>query len=161
MCGFRSHHTKVKDFWMWPGRGHSMQHGSDRSGELVGDERIRKMKAQFLQRRFLQDEVTHERSTRQWAGLLFFLIALLLCRVPAIAQQQGPHTMEELHRLHQDPKAYIAMLEDPERDAYQKPHEVITALDLKDGDVVADICAGSARRRKRRRKRGSRASRRS
>jgi arsenite methyltransferase len=64
-------------------------------------------------------------------------------QIPTQHQPQPPHTMEELHRIHQDPKAYIAMLEDPERDAYQKPHEVITALNLKDGDAVADIGAGS------------------
>ncbi|MFH1755757.1 MAG: class I SAM-dependent methyltransferase [Candidatus Latescibacterota bacterium] len=51
--------------------------------------------------------------------------------------------MEEMQRIHQDPKAYIAFLEDPERDAYQKPDEVVSALNLKDGDVVADIGAGS------------------
>jgi ubiquinone/menaquinone biosynthesis C-methylase UbiE len=101
------------------------------------------MNPQFLQRCFVQDEVTYDRTAGRRAGLLGFLISLLLCSIPAIAQQPGPHTMEELHRLHQDPKAYIAMLEDPERDAYQKPHEVITALNLKDGDVVADIGAGS------------------
>lgn len=51
--------------------------------------------------------------------------------------------MNEMHRLHQDPKAYIAMLDDPARDAYQKPHEVVVALNLKDGEVIADIGAGS------------------
>jgi predicted methyltransferase len=51
--------------------------------------------------------------------------------------------MHEMHRLHQDSKAYIAMLDDPKRDAYQKPHEVITALTLKEGEVIADIGAGS------------------
>jgi ubiquinone/menaquinone biosynthesis C-methylase UbiE len=48
-----------------------------------------------------------------------------------------------MHQLHQDPKAYINTLEDPQRDAYQKPHEVLTALRLKPGEVIADIGAGS------------------
>jgi cyclopropane fatty-acyl-phospholipid synthase-like methyltransferase len=61
----------------------------------------------------------------------------------AFAQETKPLSMEEVHRLHQDSKAYIAMLEDPARDAYQKPHEVITALDLKAGEVIADIGSGS------------------
>jgi ubiquinone/menaquinone biosynthesis C-methylase UbiE len=61
----------------------------------------------------------------------------------ALAQDTKPLTPEEMHRLHQDPKAYIAMLEDPARDAYQNPHEVITALDLKPGEVIADIGSGS------------------
>ena len=45
--------------------------------------------------------------------------------------------------MHQDPKAYIAMLENPQRDAEQKPDEVIAALDLKPGETLADIGAGS------------------
>ncbi len=61
----------------------------------------------------------------------------------AAAQDSTPRNMQEMHRLHQDPKAYIAMLDDPARDAYQKPHEVITALNLKPGEVIADIGAGS------------------
>lgn len=48
-----------------------------------------------------------------------------------------------MHELHRDSKAYIAMLEDPKRDAYQKPHEVVTALQLKPGEAIADIGAGS------------------
>jgi ubiquinone/menaquinone biosynthesis C-methylase UbiE len=48
-----------------------------------------------------------------------------------------------MHRLHSDPKAYIGALEDPQRDAYQKPHEVMSALGLKPGEVIADIGAGS------------------
>jgi predicted methyltransferase len=51
--------------------------------------------------------------------------------------------LHELHRLHSDPTAYIAALEDPARDAYQKPHEVIEALALKSGEIIADIGAGS------------------
>lgn len=61
----------------------------------------------------------------------------------AVAQDTKPRDMHEMHRLHQDPKAYMAMLDDPARDAYQKPHEVITALNLKPGEVVADIGSGS------------------
>lgn len=38
---------------------------------------------------------------------------------------------------------YARVLEDPQRDAWQKPHEVVTALDLKPGEAVADIGAGT------------------
>ena len=48
-----------------------------------------------------------------------------------------------MHELHRDPAAYIAMLEDPQRDAYQKPHEVLMALALRPGEAVADIGSGS------------------
>jgi ubiquinone/menaquinone biosynthesis C-methylase UbiE len=61
----------------------------------------------------------------------------------SFSQDVKPRSHEEMHRLHGDPTAYIAMLEDPARDAYQKPHEVITALGLKPGEVIADIGSGS------------------
>jgi cyclopropane fatty-acyl-phospholipid synthase-like methyltransferase len=76
------------------------------------------------------------------SGLLPVSLVLSLGAI-ALAQDAKPRSHEEMHRLHQDPKAYIAMLEDPARDAYQKPHEVITALDLKPGEVIADIGSGS------------------
>jgi ubiquinone/menaquinone biosynthesis C-methylase UbiE len=48
-----------------------------------------------------------------------------------------------MHRLHRDPKAYVALLEDPARDGYQKPDEVLRALALRPGEAVADIGSGS------------------
>jgi arsenite methyltransferase len=60
-----------------------------------------------------------------------------------LAAQSKPLTMDEMHKLHQDSKAYIAFLDDPARDAYQKPHDVVMALALKDGERIADIGAGS------------------
>ncbi|MEW5976091.1 MAG: methyltransferase domain-containing protein [Acidobacteriota bacterium] len=49
----------------------------------------------------------------------------------------------EMHALHGNPREYIARLEDPKRDAYQKPAEVLSALGLQEGEVIADIGAGS------------------
>ncbi|MCL4789515.1 MAG: methyltransferase domain-containing protein [Verrucomicrobia bacterium] len=71
------------------------------------------------------------------------LFGWLLLPTLVLAQDNTKRDMHEMHKLHQDPKAYMAMLDDPKRDAYQKPHEVITALKLKEGEVVADIGAGS------------------
>jgi len=34
-------------------------------------------------------------------------------------------------------------LEDPKRDEYQKPHEVLSALNIKPGEAIADIGAGT------------------
>lgn len=68
--------------------------------------------------------------------------ATLALALPAAAQDHA-RSHEEMHRLHQDTKAYIAMLEDPGRDAYQKPGEVVDALDLRPGETIADIGAGS------------------
>ena len=71
------------------------------------------------------------------------LTALIFLPAYLAAQNPGKLTQEEMHKLHQDSKAYIALLEDPQRDAYQKPHDVIMALDIKEGESVADIGAGS------------------
>jgi arsenite methyltransferase len=59
------------------------------------------------------------------------------------AQDAAPRTPVEMHRLHHDPKAYIAMLEDPKRDEYQKPQEVLAALAVRAGETIADIGCGS------------------
>jgi ubiquinone/menaquinone biosynthesis C-methylase UbiE len=68
--------------------------------------------------------------------LAVFLAALAL-------QDATPRGHEAMHRLHRDPQAYVAMLEDPARDAYQKPAEVVRALGLRPGEAVADVGSGS------------------
>lgn len=71
------------------------------------------------------------------------LLALMLPALTASGQDAVPRHEHQMHRVHRDPKAYISMLEDPQRDAYQKPHEVLTALGIKQGEMIADIGAGS------------------
>jgi arsenite methyltransferase len=71
------------------------------------------------------------------------LVVAMVWAFAGVAQDATHRDLHQMHQLHQDPKAYIAMLEDPARDAYQKPHEVVTALELKPGEVIADIGAGS------------------
>jgi arsenite methyltransferase len=49
-------------------------------------------------------------------------------------------------RQHHPPRSaeeYIRILNDPKRDVWQMPHEVVVALDLKPNETVADIGAGS------------------
>jgi len=75
-----------------------------------------------------------------WILIFFTLLIFPVTAAPQDAVRRDDHQM---HRLHSDPKAYIGALEDPKRDAYQKPHDVLTALNLKSGEVVADIGAGS------------------
>jgi arsenite methyltransferase len=60
--------------------------------------------------------------------LIFLIGALTSC-----AHHHGPRDIAE----------YIQALEQPERDEYQKPDEVVAALSLQPGMVVADIGAGS------------------
>jgi ubiquinone/menaquinone biosynthesis C-methylase UbiE len=71
------------------------------------------------------------------------LIAVSLLARPAVAVAQAPADAHEMHRLHTDVAAYIAALEEPDRDAWQKPHEVMQALAVRPGATVADIGAGS------------------
>jgi len=73
------------------------------------------------------------------------LLLILVMALPSAvhAQDAVKRDDHQMHRLHNDPKAYIGALEDPQRDAYQKPHEVVHALGLKPGEIIADIGAGS------------------
>jgi ubiquinone/menaquinone biosynthesis C-methylase UbiE len=75
--------------------------------------------------------------------LALLLLTLPILPVSATAQDAVKRNEHEMHQLHNDPKAYIGALEDPKRDAYQKPQEVMTALGIKPGEVIADIGAGS------------------
>jgi arsenite methyltransferase len=73
-------------------------------------------------------------------------LALFLALIPALLLFQnasGQRSKEEIEKMHKDPKAYISMLENPQRDAEQKPQEVIKALGIKEGETIADIGAGS------------------
>lgn len=64
---------------------------------------------------------------------------LWMAALTALAAAQTAHQ----HHPPQDAQEYARVLEDPQRDAWQLPHEVILALDLKAQDVVADIGAGT------------------
>ena len=69
------------------------------------------------------------------------IMTVILVFLPAMLAAQKK--AEEIRKMHQDPKAYIAMLENPQRDAEQKPDEVIATLGLRNGETLADIGAGS------------------
>jgi arsenite methyltransferase len=71
------------------------------------------------------------------------LLTLILLPLAAGAQDAVKRDQHQMRGLHNDPKAYIGSLEDPKRDAYQKPQEVLAALDLRPGEIIADIGAGS------------------
>ena len=61
-----------------------------------------------------------------------------LLALPAAAQT--PHTHQHSFG---DAQSWSKIFDDPKRDAWQKPHEVIQALALKPDAVVADIGAGT------------------
>jgi ubiquinone/menaquinone biosynthesis C-methylase UbiE len=67
--------------------------------------------------------------------------ALVLATTPLFAQAAA--SPQQMQHRHENPAAYRASLDDPGRDAYQKPDEVVKALALREGEVVADIGAGT------------------
>ena len=74
---------------------------------------------------------------------LLWLLSIVLGVTSARAAAQAPQGEHDMHRLHGDSAAYIEALDDPTRDVYQKPREVMQALDVKTGEIIADIGAGS------------------
>ena len=71
------------------------------------------------------------------------LLLATCAALPASAAAQAAAPAQQMEHRHADAQAYIASLDDPARDAYQKPDEVLSALALRPGEVVADIGAGS------------------
>jgi predicted methyltransferase len=67
-------------------------------------------------------------------------VALLAGLMSGPASAQTPHTHQHSFG---DAQKWAAVFDDPERDAWQKPHEVIRALALKRDAIVADIGAGT------------------
>ena len=65
---------------------------------------------------------------------------LLAAAWAASAAAQSPGTS---HPMFHDAQKWAQVFDDPSRDAWQKPHEVIQALALKPGAIVADIGAGT------------------
>jgi ubiquinone/menaquinone biosynthesis C-methylase UbiE len=75
-----------------------------------------------------------------WLKMLKPLTALGLgAAVLGLAAGQSAHQ----HHPPRSAEEYARILNDPARDAWQKPHEVVMALDLKPGDAIADIGAGT------------------
>ena len=66
----------------------------------------------------------------RYSAFMFLLVAAASGQVP---HQHHPPSSDE----------YAKVLEDPSRDEWQKPHDVIVALNLKATDSVADIGAGT------------------
>jgi predicted methyltransferase len=71
-------------------------------------------------------------------SLLTILLCALLPALPAAAQ--SPHTHDHSFS---GAEQWAQVFDDPKRDAWQKPHEVIQALKLKPDAVIADIGSGT------------------
>ena len=71
--------------------------------------------------------------SRRW------LAAVLLAALPALAQ----HGHQPMHQRFDDAERWSRVFDDPERDAWQKPDDVIRALGLAHNAAVADIGSGT------------------
>ncbi len=68
------------------------------------------------------------------------LLFALFLSVSAYAAAQSPHTHEHSFS---GAEQWAHVFDDPKRDAWQKPHEVIQALALKPDALIADIGSGT------------------
>jgi len=66
----------------------------------------------------------------------------ILLMVVALVQHQGQHHHDPQHSF-ADIDQWVQEFENAERDAQQKPDDVVRALNLSPGDAVADIGAGT------------------
>jgi cyclopropane fatty-acyl-phospholipid synthase-like methyltransferase len=75
-----------------------------------------------------------------WRGALIQAFILPLVLGAAVAFAQTPHTHQHAFS---GAEQWARYFDDPARDDWQKPHQVIQALDLFPGATVADIGAGT------------------
>lgn len=68
------------------------------------------------------------------------LLLTFACLIAATAAAQSPH--DHKHSF-SGADQWAKVFDDPQRDAWQKPHEVIQALKLKPDAVIADIGSGT------------------
>jgi predicted methyltransferase len=78
------------------------------------------------------------RRSSQIAITIAAVLGALLLANPAAAQ--SPHTHQHSFG---DAEKWARVFDDPKRDAWQKPHEVIQALKLRPDAVIADIGSGT------------------
>lgn len=77
------------------------------------------------------------------AAITTALIATMAAPPILARAAQSEHRVEDAHHGFGDVGRWSEILEGSERDQWQKPDEVIKNLNLKPGDVIADIGAGT------------------
>lgn len=76
---------------------------------------------------------------------VFILLLLTGLLAGCVHHQQHikEHQTSATQQRFEDIELWVKRFEDPERDKWQKPAEVVKAMNLKQGDVVVDIGAGT------------------
>ena len=69
----------------------------------------------------------------------YFVLILFISPVTVLAQQHTPTSAQRFNNI----EFWVKAFEDPARDEWQKPDEVIKTMGLRRGDVVADLGAGT------------------
>ncbi len=76
-------------------------------------------------------------------GAALLLGAALAWQSPATAQSPETSHDATAHHPFTDVEKWTKIFDDPKRDEWQKPREVVEALGLKPGQIVADLGAGT------------------
>jgi cyclopropane fatty-acyl-phospholipid synthase-like methyltransferase len=79
---------------------------------------------------------------RRFRPLLIICTSIIASGTLALAQDHQPMNHAHGHQF-DDAAKWSATFDDPQRDQWQKPEQIITALSLRPSDVVADIGAGT------------------
>ena len=84
----------------------------------------------------------------RWSALLLGIVATAACAAflisgPFVRPKQTTTLRERIVSPLFDPANAHALLEGPERDRWQRPNDLVAALQLRKGERVADIGAGS------------------
>ncbi|NUN14650.1 MAG: class I SAM-dependent methyltransferase, partial [Myxococcales bacterium] len=98
----------------------------------------------------MTNEKKHNRISKISGVKMLILLMFMLAPVWATAQDAGAnhhhgghHGKKPLVHTFEDTEKYAAKFERAERDDYQKPDEVIKALAIQPGQIIADVGAGS------------------
>jgi len=92
------------------------------------------------------DDRVWKPAASRWARVPHKLVGGILAILVLLVAGGRILSPAHLHAQHVAPvsaESYARTLEDPKRDAWQKPDQVVAAMHLKPDDVVADIGAGS------------------
>lgn len=85
----------------------------------------------------------HAKPSKKLLSNLALLVAACSVGTVAGCSNHAAHRSVHGHRPFDDPERMAARWNDPERDRWQKPQEIVAALGLKPGDTVADLGAGT------------------